>query len=70
MRSIRHKTTLFAAAFVFAAGFAGSALATPDCSPCIAIYDSCMARPGADPEQCAREHNRCAGPLGCRYLPE
>ncbi|QQQ01353.1 hypothetical protein [Lysobacter enzymogenes] len=68
-----HRTTLLAAfvAFAFAAGFAGSvAAAKPDCSPCVAIYDSCMARPDGNWEICAREHNLCAGPLGCRYLPE
>lgn len=71
MRSICRNTVFCALfAFAFAAGLAGSAFAAPDCSPCMVIYNSCMARPGADPELCAREHNRCAAPLHCRQLPE
>lgn len=69
MGSIRHKT-LFLAAFVFAAGFAGSALAASDCSMCMGIYDQCMAQPDADQGVCARLHNQCAQPMNCPLMPE
>lgn len=69
MQSIRHKT-LFAAVFVFAAGFASTADAHRDCAECMVIYDMCMARPGTDQWICAREHNECAQPMFCPVMPE
>ena len=69
MQSIRHKT-LFAALFVFSAGFASTATAIGFCRECLDIYEACMQRAGTDQWICAREHNQCAQPLGCRVLPE
>ncbi|MFK3648376.1 hypothetical protein ACI2IY_08025 [Lysobacter enzymogenes] len=69
MGSIRH-TLSFLAAFAFAAGFAGSALAAGNCSICMGIYDRCMAQPDADQGVCARLHNQCAQPKQCPLMPE
>lgn len=69
MRPIRHAMS-FLAVFVFAAGFAGSALADPNCNHCLALYDNCMARPGSVETQCIREHNQCAWPINCPVMPE
>lgn len=70
MRSIRHKT-LYAAAFVFAAGFAATAAtaatAAGKCDPCRQIYDACMAASGGY-EVCARQYNDCV-PAGCPLMP-
>lgn len=68
MRSTRHKT-LFAAAFVFAAGFAGAAMAG-GCFDCRRIYDACMNEIGTTQSQCAHRHNVCAQPLNCPLMPE
>ena len=69
MRPIRHAMS-FLALFVFAACFARSAFAAPNCTWCTAIYDNCMAQPDADQGLCAREHNRCAEPINCPLMPE
>lgn len=63
------KKILFAAVFVFATGFASTAVAIGDCTVCKNIYTSCMARPNANEEQCVIAHNRCAGPRGCPVMP-
>lgn len=68
MRSIRHNT-LFAAAFVFAAGFAGTA-AAGSCWDCQQIYTACMQEPGTTQSQCAHRHNDCARPMNCPLMPE
>lgn len=70
MPSIRRTHLMLAAAFVFAAGFAGSALAARDCSVCRGVYDRCMLQPGADENNCVLEHNRCAKSLGCPFMPQ
>lgn len=68
MRSIRHKT-LYAAAFVFAVGFAATgATAAGKCDPCRQIYDDCMAAPGGSYEVCARQYNDCVPPT-CPLMP-
>lgn len=69
MQAFRRKT-LFAATFLFAAGFASTVMAHDYCQQCLDIYDACMQRAGTDPWICAREHNLCAQPLNCRVLPE
>lgn len=69
MHALQRKS-LFAAIFVFAAGFASTAMANRYCTQCLDIYDACMQRAGTAPWICAREHNQCAQPLGCRVLPE
>ncbi|ATE74345.1 MULTISPECIES: hypothetical protein [Lysobacter] len=68
MRSIRHKT-LFAAAFVFAAGFASTASAG-SCIECMDIYNACMTATGGDYGVCAHQHNLCAAPQNCPLMPE
>lgn len=69
MRSISRKT-LFAAMFVFAAGFASAGPYRPVCPECDLIFEACLQRPGMDQWSCAPEYNACAGPSGCRQKPE
>ncbi|MGH8083043.1 MAG: hypothetical protein ACREP7_20870 [Lysobacter sp.] len=68
--NVFRRKTLFVAAFVFAAGFAGSAGAQRNCEMCMTTYNICMAQPDAEQWRCALEHNRCAEPIGCPLMPE
>lgn len=68
MQSIRHKT-LFAAVFVFAAGFASTAIAGETCFDCNEVFRVCMTTIG-DQNYCAHEYNLCAEPIGCPLMPE
>ena len=68
MHRIRHKT-LFLAAFVFAAGFAGTAAAT-SCWDCQQIYDACMREGSSSQSHCAHLYNQCAQPILCPLMPE
>lgn len=70
MESIRRNPLALAAAFVFAAGFAGSATAARDCSVCTGVYDTCMLQPDANENDCVLEHNRCAKARGCPFMPQ
>ncbi|SDY17851.1 hypothetical protein [Lysobacter enzymogenes] len=69
MHPIRRRLTLFAAAFVFAAGFAGTAVAG-SCWDCLQIYNDCMNEPGTTQSRCAHRHNLCAQPMNCPLMPE
>lgn len=68
MHPIRHKT-LFAAVFVFAAGFASAVVAGETCSDCNEVFRNCMWTVG-DQNFCAHEYNLCAGPINCPLMPE
>jgi len=70
MRSMVRPPRALLAAFVFAAGFAGSSAAAWSCRDCMDLYDRCMAQPDADQAVCARAHNQCAQPLNCPLMPE
>lgn len=67
MHLIRHKT-LFVAAFVFAAGFVGTAAAT-SCWDCQQIYTACMNDPLSNHRRCPNLYNECADPIGCPLMP-
>lgn len=71
MRNSRHKL-LFAAVFVFAAGFASAASAQfgRGCDSCMYSYEVCMSQPDAEQWMCARQHNLCAEPRNCPLMPE
>ena len=68
MRSIRHKT-LYLAAFVFAAGFAGSASAQRTCDMCMDGFRYCIADQILDRSQCVDQYNACASPMNCPLMP-
>lgn len=70
MPSIRHKT-LFAAMFVFAAGFTSIASASFNvrCEACLNNYSYCMSQPGASETFCVYEYNLCAAANGCLPMP-
>lgn len=70
MQSIRHKT-LFAALFVFAAGFASIASASFNgrCEACMNTYNYCMSQPDASETVCVNQHNQCAAASGCPPMP-
>lgn len=69
MSSIRRHIVMFAAAFAFVAGFAGTAVAG-SCWDCMQIYDACMLEPGTTQSRCAHRHNVCAQPMNCPLMPE